>query len=41
MALPASGVVRRKAGAMAGRISIAEDFDTWPDDVATALGIDG
>lgn len=40
VALPASGAVRRKPGALAGRIAIAEDFDSWPADVAAALGID-
>lgn len=29
---------RRKPGALAGRIAIAEDFDAWPADVARALG---
>ena len=40
VALPASGAVRRKPGALVGRVHIAEDFDSWPDDVARALGID-
>jgi antitoxin (DNA-binding transcriptional repressor) of toxin-antitoxin stability system len=40
VALPASGAARRKPGALAGRIAIAEDFDSWPADVAAALGID-
>ena len=29
----------RKPGALKGKIKIADDFDTWPDDVARALGI--
>jgi antitoxin (DNA-binding transcriptional repressor) of toxin-antitoxin stability system len=39
--LPRSGAARRKPGALAGRIRLAEDFDAWPDDVAAALGIEG
>jgi antitoxin (DNA-binding transcriptional repressor) of toxin-antitoxin stability system len=38
VALPASDAVRRKPGALAGRIVMAEDFDAWPPDVAEALG---
>jgi antitoxin (DNA-binding transcriptional repressor) of toxin-antitoxin stability system len=30
---------RRKPGALAGRIRIADDFDAWPEDVARSLGI--
>ncbi|MBW8060701.1 MAG: prevent-host-death protein [Solirubrobacterales bacterium] len=37
--LPPSGAVRRKPGALAGRIAMAEDFDVWPPDVAEALGL--
>jgi prevent-host-death family protein len=29
----------RKPGALKGKIKIADDFDTWPDDIARALGI--
>lgn len=29
----------RKPGALKGKIKIADDFDTWPDDIAQALGI--
>jgi antitoxin (DNA-binding transcriptional repressor) of toxin-antitoxin stability system len=36
--LPAHGHARRKPGALAGQISMAEDFDTWPEDVARSLG---
>lgn len=36
--LPERGPARRKPGALAGRISMAEDFDAWPDDVARSLG---
>lgn len=38
--LPNQGAVRRKPGALAGQIKLAEDFDAWPEDVAAALGID-
>lgn len=40
VALPVSGAVLRKPGALAGRIVMAEDFDAWPSDVAAALGVD-
>jgi prevent-host-death family protein len=40
VAIPESqGVVRRKPGAMRGRIKMREDFDEWPPDIARALGI--
>jgi prevent-host-death family protein len=29
----------RKPGAFKGQMKIADDFDTWPDDIAKALGI--
>jgi antitoxin (DNA-binding transcriptional repressor) of toxin-antitoxin stability system len=32
------GSTQRKPGALAGRISMAEDFDSWPEDVARSLG---
>jgi antitoxin (DNA-binding transcriptional repressor) of toxin-antitoxin stability system len=38
--LPKSGSTRRKPGALAGRIVIAEDFDAWPEDIARVLGTD-
>lgn len=38
VAAPRPGA-RRKPGALAGRISFAEDFDVWPEDVEWALGI--
>ena len=38
--LPKPGGARRKPGALAGRIRLAEDFDAWPDDVAAVLGIE-
>jgi antitoxin (DNA-binding transcriptional repressor) of toxin-antitoxin stability system len=38
--LPKSATVRRRPGALAGRIRIAEDFDVLPDDVARALGVE-
>jgi prevent-host-death family protein len=31
--------VKRKPGRMRGRISMREDFDEWPEDIARALGI--
>jgi antitoxin (DNA-binding transcriptional repressor) of toxin-antitoxin stability system len=40
VALPKSGAARRRPGALAGRIRIAEDFDALPDDVARALGVE-
>jgi antitoxin (DNA-binding transcriptional repressor) of toxin-antitoxin stability system len=33
------GAVRRKPGALAGRIRMADDFDVWPEDVARSLGV--
>jgi antitoxin (DNA-binding transcriptional repressor) of toxin-antitoxin stability system len=39
--LSKAGAARRKPGALAGRIKIAEDFDSWPEDVAGELGIHG
>jgi antitoxin (DNA-binding transcriptional repressor) of toxin-antitoxin stability system len=39
--LPRSSTGRRRPGALAGRIRIAEDFDALPDDVAAALGVEG
>jgi antitoxin (DNA-binding transcriptional repressor) of toxin-antitoxin stability system len=30
---------KRKPGRMRGRISMREDFDEWPPDIARALGI--
>jgi antitoxin (DNA-binding transcriptional repressor) of toxin-antitoxin stability system len=39
--LSRSGSERRKPGALAGRIRMAEDFDAWPEDVARALGVEG
>jgi antitoxin (DNA-binding transcriptional repressor) of toxin-antitoxin stability system len=36
--LSASSHARREPGALAGRIAIADDFDSWPEDVARALG---
>lgn len=30
---------RRAPGSMRGRLSVPEDFDRWPDDVAKALGV--
>lgn len=33
------GAVRRKPGALAGRIKMADDFDVWPEDIARSLGV--
>ena len=38
--LPKPGAARREPGALAGRIRLAEDFDSWPADVARALGVE-
>lgn len=40
VALSRARPARRKPGALAGKIAMAEDFDSWPDDVAAALGIE-
>lgn len=32
-------MVRRKPGAMRGRLHVPDDFDEWPSDVARTLGI--
>ncbi|MEX2448858.1 MAG: type II toxin-antitoxin system prevent-host-death family antitoxin [Solirubrobacterales bacterium] len=37
--IPERGSARRKPGALAGRVSMAEDFDAWPEDVARSLGV--
>lgn len=39
--LPKIGDARRKPGALAGRIKLAEDFDSWPEDIGAALGVEG
>jgi antitoxin (DNA-binding transcriptional repressor) of toxin-antitoxin stability system len=31
--------VKRSPGRMRGRVSVPEDFDEWPEDVARALGV--
>ena len=41
VALPKSGTPRRAPGALAGSIRLAEDFDSLPEDVARALGVEG
>jgi antitoxin (DNA-binding transcriptional repressor) of toxin-antitoxin stability system len=33
------GTAKRAPGRMRGRVSVPEDFDEWPEDVAQALGI--
>jgi antitoxin (DNA-binding transcriptional repressor) of toxin-antitoxin stability system len=38
--LPRSPAARRKPGALAGQIAMAGDFDSWPGDVARALGVE-
>lgn len=37
--LPSPGATRRKPGALAGQIEMAEDFDVWPEDIARDLGM--
>lgn len=39
VALPAPRAARRSPGALAGKISMAEDFDAWPEDLARDLGV--
>lgn len=36
---PEEAARRRRPGRMRGRVSVPEDFDEWPEDVAQALGI--
>ncbi len=36
---PEEAGAQRKPGRMRGRVSVGEDFDEWPEDVAQALGI--
>jgi antitoxin (DNA-binding transcriptional repressor) of toxin-antitoxin stability system len=38
VALPRAGGARRRPGALAGKVVLTEDFDSWPEDVAAALG---
>jgi prevent-host-death family protein len=33
------GASRRKPGALAGRVKMADDFDVWPEDAARSLGV--
>jgi antitoxin (DNA-binding transcriptional repressor) of toxin-antitoxin stability system len=33
------GTVKRTPGSMRGRVSVPDDFDQWPEDIAKALGI--
>lgn len=37
--LSANAEARRKPGALAGRIEMADDFDVWPEDLERELGI--
>lgn len=37
--VPLSDKPLRQPGAFRGQMKIADDFDTWPDDIAKALGI--
>lgn len=37
--LSAKPEARRKPGALAGRIEMADDFDVWPEDLERELGI--
>jgi len=40
VALAVNGdAVKRTPGRMRGRVSVPEDFDEWPEDIAKALGI--
>jgi antitoxin (DNA-binding transcriptional repressor) of toxin-antitoxin stability system len=40
VALSGDGVtVKRTPGRMRGRLSVPEDFDEWPEDIAAELGI--
>jgi antitoxin (DNA-binding transcriptional repressor) of toxin-antitoxin stability system len=34
-----SATVRRTPGRMRGRVSVPDDFDEWPEDIAADLGI--
>jgi antitoxin (DNA-binding transcriptional repressor) of toxin-antitoxin stability system len=35
----ADHAAKRAPGRMRGRVSVPEDFDEWPEDVAQALGV--
>ena len=35
----ADNAAKRAPGRMRGRVSVPDDFDEWPQDIATALGI--
>ncbi len=37
--LAEEGRVRRRPGRMRGRVRVPADFDEWPPDIASALGI--
>jgi antitoxin (DNA-binding transcriptional repressor) of toxin-antitoxin stability system len=40
IAIPAcEGPVKRTPGSMRGRVSVPDDFDEWPPDIARELGI--
>lgn len=40
VALPGAGhAAKRAPGRMRGRLSVPEDFDEWPEDIAQALGV--
>jgi antitoxin (DNA-binding transcriptional repressor) of toxin-antitoxin stability system len=36
---PEEADAQRKPGRMHGRVSVPDDFDEWPEDVAEALGM--
>jgi prevent-host-death family protein len=39
VSLAGGEAVRRTPGRMRGRVSVPEDFDEWPEDIARALGM--
>jgi antitoxin (DNA-binding transcriptional repressor) of toxin-antitoxin stability system len=40
VAITGSGAaIKRAPGRMRGRVSVPDDFDEWPEDIAQALGI--
>ncbi len=40
VAIPSEeGGIRRRPGRMRGRITVPEDFDEWPQDIARELGV--
>lgn len=39
VALTGNASPKRTPGSMRGRVSVPDDFDEWPEDIAKALGI--